>query len=914
MRYARAPARAASLRCLRCVVLASVLAASLAAVPAGARANAPFAACEAALRARPGEYESALCWFEVATATGRWEPAVAQVARQRAAAPANDWLVLVAAYLDTGLGREAAVATYREAARRFAAAGNLRGELLARGSLSLLLSRLGRTEQAAREVARVVALGARSTDSELRIRAHTVQARHLIDTGRDLERALHVLEAASAALRPTHPYRLRLQIHADLGSLTHWLGHYEDASGHFRRLESAATAAGDREGAALALLGHANARYEQAMEAPRADAYSRLLALAAAADAAARTARSPNLELAAAHLLAELQLQHAPASAGRHVARCLALAAQLDDPAARGECAWLQARLQARYAPALATATLQRAVAWQVQGGDRQRLAYAWRHRMHLSLATRPFAAAMADAEQALDAIEALRELQQAEHGRTAVLAAWSRDYYWLSGQLFGRATGRFGTGRVDPRTAIALRTRAFAVTERMRARALREAIARQAPPPAGARARSRVRAQLASGTATATLDAVRAALGPHEALLSFQLAPERDVTGEPAGGSWLLVLTRERSRAYVLPDRVQLTDMLEVYAGMRDTATADVAGRRLYEALLGRAVADLPPRIGRLFVVADGTLHHLPLATLPMRTKGALLGTRFTLSFVPSATLWLHWRRQTRATFGSPALVLADPLGDAATASASIAFRDAARAAGALAFARAEGADVLARLRAGSQLLTGAAAEAAALGALRPNDYAIVHFAAHAITDEREPARSALLLAATPGHDGLLQAHEIARMRWDGRVIVLSACTSAGGATLRGEGVLSLARGFFAGGARAVVGSLWRVRDDHARAFFVPFYRAVARGASVDEALQSAQQALRARGFPVAAWAAFQVYGDGSTRPVDATLRSVAAHHRQRVSTGFAAALLALSMLCALLLRRHVASRARVR
>jgi hypothetical protein len=85
----------------------------------------------------------------------------------------------------------------------------------------------------------------------------------------------------------------------------------------------------------------------------------------------------------------------------------------------------------------------------------------------------------------------------------------------------------------------------------------------------------------------------------------------------------------------------------------------------------------------------------------------------------------------------------------------------------------------------------------------------------------------------------------------------------------MRGEGVLSLASGFFRAGARTVVASLWPLRDDEAARLFDAFYREVATGSSVGRALRSVQVEAIKSGFPAAAWAGLIVMGDGSAVPI---------------------------------------------
>jgi hypothetical protein len=79
---------------------------------------------------------------------------------------------------------------------------------------------------------------------------------------------------------------------------------------------------------------------------------------------------------------------------------------------------------------------------------------------------------------------------------------------------------------------------------------------------------------------------------------------------------------------------------------------------------------------------------------------------------------------------------------------------------------------------------------------------------------------------------------------------------------------VLSVARGFFAGGASSVLGTLSQVRDDEQRALFHAFYKELRRGVSVGEAMTAAKRALNRRGLAPAAWANVIVLGDATVRP----------------------------------------------
>jgi CHAT domain-containing protein len=162
--------------------------------------------------------------------------------------------------------------------------------------------------------------------------------------------------------------------------------------------------------------------------------------------------------------------------------------------------------------------------------------------------------------------------------------------------------------------------------------------------------------------------------------------------------------------------------------------------------------------------------------------------------------------------------------------------------------------------------------------------DARILHFATHGYIDDRAPLDSALVLTIPdglpPGRDnGLLQVWEIFEsVRLDADLVVLSACESALGRELSGEGLIGLTRAFQYAGARSVVASLWDVADQTTAELLTRFHHHLAAGLSKDAALRTAQielmrQPIRittAQGQTVETdastpffWAAFQLFGD---------------------------------------------------
>jgi hypothetical protein len=97
----------------------------------------------------------------------------------------------------------------------------------------------------------------------------------------------------------------------------------------------------------------------------------------------------------------------------------------------------------------------------------------------------------------------------------------------------------------------------------------------------------------------------------------------------------------------------------------------------------------------------------------------------------------------------------------------------------------------------------------------------------------------------------------------------VLSACESADGSLVSGEGPLSLARAFFAGGASAVIATRWPLEDNDAAFIMERWYLALRTGESAAGALRQARREVREAGRPPEAWAGFFLLGDGQVRPL---------------------------------------------
>ncbi len=348
---------------------------------------------------------------------------------------------------------------------------------------------------------------------------------------------------------------------------------------------------------------------------------------------------------------------------------------------------------------------------------------------------------------------------------------------------------------------------RAFAISERARARAMVEALG-----DAGIKG--------AEAAATLTVEEVQQrVLDADTTLVEYAL-------GEKA--SHLFVVTRAGVTHRTLPGR----------------AVLEATARRAYEAYRqpegkpdGAALARLllpGVRAKRLLIVADGALQYLPfVAFAPAET----------VVLAPSASAVAALRALPVAG-GKGIAVFADPVAP-----------QLAR----LAFARMEGEGIVGLAPKGQvSLAVGAAATRAAVLGARAG---ILHFAAHSLLDTARPERTELVLSG-----GSLRLRDIYNMRVPARLVVLSACQTALGKEMKREGLLGLARAFQQAGVPRVVASLWKVDDRATAELMKEFYVGMLRdGRPAAEALREAQRRLaaKARWQHPYFWAGFVLQGE---------------------------------------------------
>ncbi len=133
--------------------------------------------------------------------------------------------------------------------------------------------------------------------------------------------------------------------------------------------------------------------------------------------------------------------------------------------------------------------------------------------------------------------------------------------------------------------------------------------------------------------------------------------------------------------------------------------------------------------------------------------------------------------------------------------------------------------------------------------GELEQFDY--IHLATHGIVNSQYPELSGLLLTQDPKspEDGILYTGEIFGLNLKADLVTLSACETALGKKVEGEGVRGLTTAFLYAGAKSVVVSLWKVADESTAQLMIEFYTQLLAGNDKVTSLKAAKLKLLAGG-----------------------------------------------------------------
>jgi CHAT domain-containing protein len=157
-----------------------------------------------------------------------------------------------------------------------------------------------------------------------------------------------------------------------------------------------------------------------------------------------------------------------------------------------------------------------------------------------------------------------------------------------------------------------------------------------------------------------------------------------------------------------------------------------------------------------------------------------------------------------------------------------------------------------------------------ALLASAELNRYGVVHFATHGLWDSNNPELSAIFLSRFDRQgnklEGTLRLSDIYSLILPKELVVLSACETAVGKDIRGEGLIALTRGFMYAGAARVLASLWKVEDGATAELMKEFYQGLLQEKLTPAAALRQAQVTMWRKEPDKApynWAAFVLQGE---------------------------------------------------
>jgi CHAT domain-containing protein/Tfp pilus assembly protein PilF len=366
--------------------------------------------------------------------------------------------------------------------------------------------------------------------------------------------------------------------------------------------------------------------------------------------------------------------------------------------------------------------------------------------------------------------------------------------------------------------------------------------------------------------------------------------------SGEKASYAWSITLSGIRS--FRLPPATELNRQC---LGFRKTLLAAVSpdpsrtaeqraamrlaqeeqlrklGIQLSRNLLPRGM--LAPGTATVFLVADGPIESIPFAALPDGLKASLRDTVFLNE--PSATIFSILENNSITSHPMRLAVFA--LGATSTSTQDGETHSALQSNGrnhspefsSLPFAGDEAMMIRATMGTeATQLFSGARIDQATLQNLNWNEFSIGHFAMHAILNQQYAELSGLTLGrervSGAGSGNFLWYGDVCHLHAKLDLVVLSACNTALGERVPGEGLRGFTQAFFAAGSQRVLGTLWEVDDQATSEWMRHFYQSLKKTRSPATALHDAQKAMAADPQWSAPyyWAGFVLAGDWRPLP----------------------------------------------
>ncbi|MGD1803841.1 CHAT domain-containing protein, partial [Dapis sp. BLCC M126] len=371
---------------------------------------------------------------------------------------------------------------------------------------------------------------------------------------------------------------------------------------------------------------------------------------------------------------------------------------------------------------------------------------------------------------------------------------------------------------------------------------------------------------------------------------------------------SYLWAITKDRIDSYQLPPQAEIktaaTELMVRMTGHKirdDIKTFDSAADALTEIILQPVANKLNKK--RLLIVPDSFLQYIPFSVLSIPNTSQEsdgyqpLILNHQIVNLPSATTIANIRNATKSRKLAPkkVAIIADPVfspEDARVRGKTTTISTSENRSRAFPL-EAQKLDRAARdVGINWSRLPGTRKEAQAVMALIPksertqvfdfqadreiatthelDQYQIVHFATHGFANGKQPELSGIVMSLVDKNgnwqNGFLRLNDIFNLNLPAELVVLSACKTAWGKDIKGEGLVGLTRGFMYAGAKRVIGSLWYVDDEATAELMSEFYQGMLEeGVSPVEALRQAQlEIMEQQGWQHPYyWGAFTLQGE---------------------------------------------------
>ncbi|WP_299313194.1 CHAT domain-containing protein [uncultured Aquimarina sp.] len=329
------------------------------------------------------------------------------------------------------------------------------------------------------------------------------------------------------------------------------------------------------------------------------------------------------------------------------------------------------------------------------------------------------------------------------------------------------------------------------------------------------------------------SLEEITSGLIKSKALLSY-FSTDTDL--------FLITIENDAKSFYKIPfgniDRERITKFYSLVSKVNSKQLSEIykEGYSIYENILKEPLKKIQSK--ELIIIPDDILNYLPFDALSAsKDQSDYLIQEYQISYINSATLLKEQQNKIK-TDKNRLLAYAPTFGKT-----SVNVQQDRSDFGPLLYNTDE-ADQITKFFDG-KAVTGNEASLVSLVSFLENSqtYNMLHFATHAAANDEHPDYSYLAFAPNnKGESSLLYVKDLYEYNINADLVTLSACQTGLGKLQKGEGMLSLARGFSYAGAKSLVTTLWKINDQTTSELMQEFYKNLDASFSKDKALREAK------------------------------------------------------------------------